>query len=78
MPLYSYQCKACEHVFDRLLSLSRKDEPKQSACPNCGEMQVQEHLTPLKFELNDVQRCAEFNDLLSEIKKKHETPKLPS
>lgn len=78
MPLYEYSCRKCNHIFDKLLSMSRKDEPKQSPCPNCGEMEVQEHLTALKFELNDIQRSSEFNDLLKTIKETHKAPKLPS
>jgi putative FmdB family regulatory protein len=31
MPLYSYQCKACDHVFEKLVRSS--DVP---TCPSCG------------------------------------------
>ena len=31
MPLYSYQCKACDHAFEKLVRSS--DVP---TCPSCG------------------------------------------
>lgn len=34
MPIYEYQCPTCEETFDRMLSMSRFDEPQ--ACPSCG------------------------------------------
>lgn len=34
MPLYEYRCKACGHLFEKLSSLSEKDENKR--CPVCG------------------------------------------
>lgn len=35
MPFYEYKCPACEEAFERMLSMSRYDEPQ--ACPACGE-----------------------------------------
>lgn len=35
MPTYEYQCDHCEHEFEKVLSMSRFDEPQQ--CPECGE-----------------------------------------
>lgn len=35
MPTYEYQCDSCEHEFEKMLSMSRFDEPQQ--CPECGE-----------------------------------------
>lgn len=34
MPLYEYRCKVCGQVFEKLSSLSGKDEDKR--CPACG------------------------------------------
>lgn len=33
MPIYEYQCGACEHVFDHLARNSREPAPD---CPQCG------------------------------------------
>ena len=37
MPVYEYVCEACGHELDRLLPMTRADEP--GACPACdGEL----------------------------------------
>lgn len=33
MPIYEYQCQACEH---RLEALQRVSEPPLTTCPDCG------------------------------------------
>ncbi|MCZ6677709.1 MAG: zinc ribbon domain-containing protein [Candidatus Poribacteria bacterium] len=35
MPIYEYQCQKCTSKFEVLQSLHA--EPKELACPNCGE-----------------------------------------
>lgn len=39
MPLYEYQCKKCEHAFDKVLSI-REMETTSPACPKCGSEEV--------------------------------------
>jgi putative FmdB family regulatory protein len=34
MPLYEYQCEACEKVFERIQKFS---DPPIDVCPNCGK-----------------------------------------
>ncbi len=34
MPIYEYQCGACRHRFERLMSSSSVKNP---ACPKCGK-----------------------------------------
>ncbi|MBI4862512.1 MAG: zinc ribbon domain-containing protein [Candidatus Riflebacteria bacterium] len=34
MPIYEYDCTACNKPFDLLIPVSRRDEP--AACPECG------------------------------------------
>ena len=34
--IYEYQCKECEHVFERSLRVSECDIPKNEPCPNCS------------------------------------------
>ena len=78
MPLYNYKCKSCGHEFDKLLSLSRKDEPKQNPCPKCGEVSVQEHITGIgSMQFNDVKPSSEFNSVLKHIHDIHKVPELP-
>ena len=33
MPIYEYQCQACEHRLERLQGMS---EPRLTTCPECG------------------------------------------
>ncbi|HKL09978.1 MAG TPA: zinc ribbon domain-containing protein [Clostridia bacterium] len=35
MPIYEYRCKACGQTFDKLSSISEKDDMK--TCPYCGK-----------------------------------------
>ena len=35
MPMYEYTCEACAGTFERLVTLSRRDEVQP--CPECGE-----------------------------------------
>jgi putative FmdB family regulatory protein len=37
MPLYEYGCKACDHVFDALVT---KAGGEPTACPACGKTEV--------------------------------------
>jgi putative FmdB family regulatory protein len=37
MPLYDYQCAACEHVFERTLKISEARIPEAEACPSCNQ-----------------------------------------
>lgn len=35
--IYEYRCDKCEHVFERMLKIDDRDNPKSEPCPNCGE-----------------------------------------
>ena len=48
MPIYAFQCQACEHRFERLQKLSDADPID---CPACGEPQVRRQLTAPSFRL---------------------------
>jgi putative FmdB family regulatory protein len=48
MPIYEYQCKACEHVFDVLQKMS--DDPL-TYCPECGEPQLRKLMSAPNFRL---------------------------
>ena len=42
MPLYDFQCKACNHAFEKQLKIAEMDNPLAEPCPECkkeGEMQ---------------------------------------
>lgn len=42
MPLYEYQCDACEHRFERIQKFS---DPPADVCPHCGKGPVRKLLS---------------------------------
>lgn len=40
MPMYDYQCEACNHQFDRFELIATRDEPCDRPCPDCNETKV--------------------------------------
>ena len=39
MPVYEYQCNACNHKFERLQSVNAR--PEETSCPQCNSVNVQ-------------------------------------
>jgi putative FmdB family regulatory protein len=48
MPVYEYQCKACDHEFEREQRIS--DNPLKK-CPACGSMQAKRLISRTSFIL---------------------------
>lgn len=48
MPIYEFECTACQAVFDRLQKLS---DPDPEECPSCGQKQVRRRVTAPAFRL---------------------------
>ena len=44
MPLYDYECKACEHQFDELIPMADREKPTRRKCPECGKKKVKQIL----------------------------------
>ena len=40
MPLYEYYCDKCQHAFDEILTVSKRNEPTEQPCPECGAKEV--------------------------------------
>jgi len=40
MPLYEYYCEKCQHAFDDVLPISKRNEPTKQPCPECGAEEV--------------------------------------
>ena len=40
MPFYEYYCDKCQHAFDEILTVSKRNEPTKQPCPECGAMEV--------------------------------------
>jgi putative FmdB family regulatory protein len=49
MPIYEYQCKQCNHVFEHLQIKS--DTPPQS-CPQCGQQSIEKLMSAGAFNMN--------------------------
>lgn len=48
MPIYEYQCRACEHAFE---TIQRMNEPVLTECPDCGEDQLRKLVSAAAFRL---------------------------
>ncbi len=48
MPIYEYQCKSCEHIFD---VLQKMNDDLLKFCPECGEPQLKKLLSAPNFSL---------------------------
>ncbi|MDX2345488.1 MAG: zinc ribbon domain-containing protein [Legionella sp.] len=48
MPIYEYQCSACNHTFDKLQKMS--DAPL-TQCPECGKNTVDKLVSAAGFQL---------------------------
>jgi hypothetical protein len=48
VPIYGYTCPSCDHEFDRMLSMSRCDEPQN--CPECSTV-AKKQITAPNFNL---------------------------
>ena len=42
MPIYGYQCQACNHEFELMQKMS---DPAPSVCPACGKPEVRKQLS---------------------------------
>lgn len=74
MPTYVFQCKTCEHSFERLLKIANMDEPLSENCPECGKPSVQRivggsHAFMTPESLGRKKAPEEFRNWLSAVKK---------
>ena len=45
MPMYDYRCDECKEVWEENLTIAKKDEPCERACPHCQkEGSVKKHV----------------------------------
>jgi len=43
MPIYEYQCEECEHIFERIQSISKSK--KGGPCPKCSSKKTNRQLS---------------------------------
>lgn len=76
MPIYDYQCAACEHTFERSLKMSEMRIPETEACPSCNqELTVQKVLAgapafgdPVRLGVRKIP--GDFKEVLQKIHEK--------
>lgn len=45
MPLYDYQCKGCEMVFEVRATITEREAGLVLTCPKCGSRETRQRLT---------------------------------
>lgn len=48
MPIYEYQCQACQHQFDAIQKIS---DPRLTQCPKCQQNSLQKLISASGFQL---------------------------
>jgi putative FmdB family regulatory protein len=48
MPIYEFECRACQNVWDALQKIS---DPDPASCPSCHKAEVQRRMTAAAFRL---------------------------
>jgi len=71
MPLYEYHCESCEHNFELLSSVDKRDEPLNNPCPECNAKKVRKGIsvpiTGADAKLTPDKMCPGFNRRMNEI-----------
>jgi putative FmdB family regulatory protein len=81
MPAYDYQCGGCGHQFEKFLSISRREEPKQEPCPACEVVgSVAPVLTRapglVASAYTNLKPPSDFKDILTRMKKGNPNSKI--
>ncbi len=42
MPVYEFQCKACQKTFSKILTIADHDKAEKITCPHCGSNSVEQ------------------------------------
>jgi putative FmdB family regulatory protein len=76
MPLYEYQCSACNHLWDDFYTIAKRNAPTRKPCPKCGKKKITK-LAASNTKVIDPVRLGitrpdhGFKDVISKIKKAH-------
>jgi len=71
MPVYEYRCSACDHPFERILSVSEREAPLKAKCPECGKKKVRRAFdTPPVMGVDATKGPgSDFKQLMNKIKR---------
>ena len=71
MPLYDYECKKCETLFEEHMSIDDRSIPTKKPCPACGARKVEQVILAMNIgdpvRLGITKPSSEFNEVLTRI-----------
>ncbi|MBW1797278.1 MAG: zinc ribbon domain-containing protein [Deltaproteobacteria bacterium] len=59
MPIYEYQCQACERQFQSLVMKNEDDE--NLLCPECGSPNLKKLISRVAYHVSESDRLASYN-----------------
>lgn len=65
MPMYEYQCEACDHYYTVLLHI--KDSDEIQPCPNCGSQKVQKLISSVSVARSGSQKGEDRQKALTQV-----------
>lgn len=65
MPMYEYQCEACDHYYTVLLHI--KDSDQMQPCPNCGCQKVQKLISSVSVARSGSQKSEDRQKALTQV-----------
>lgn len=75
--IYTFECRACEHVWEQTLKMADMEQPLGEPCPECGvEGQIHQivggnHAFMRPEQLGRKKAPEDFRNFLTNIKKKN-------
>jgi putative FmdB family regulatory protein len=70
VPIYAFRCEECEEHFDRVLSISRMEEPQD--CPACGASPAKKLVTSPNFVLKGDDWAGKNIRIANQMRKKRD------
>lgn len=74
MPIYTYECSACGHRFEKMNRLAHRLDPESEPCSQCSKSEVKQIIVT-RFErmapdqLGRIKPPQDWRDFLSALKK---------
>lgn len=59
MPIYEYQCRACEYEFQKLIL--KKEEEKRLFCPKCNKRKIKRLISRVAYHMSEGDRLTTFD-----------------
>lgn len=81
MPMYEFKCSKCDHTWEEMLPMGKREEPLKSKCAGCGKKGGITQVLgcnigdPFIYSKNSGPSSS-FKDVMSEMAKAHPRAKL--